>query len=412
MLLLQSTFSSTQRVDRFGLELVDYLEAQEQQTAYLLNAILRDEEAHLFRDLGAPGILRQVAVQLLQTIRPQNAAEVLATTVERFQQSASDPEWFDTLIVLLEYVPCAWIVIDLALLGDRLGDAQTWPSDFQQLFDRLRAKGSSALLKVALLNCRDVLSGSVSAHVVSVPEMPTLPSMTRALQRQRLQEQGSNHHFQPPLHRPPQFEQSLTVSEPDTIALNGDVAAGGEKADSKQCQDWFAKMRAFQKCVDAFRKDPDEKCPRVKVAVLDTGVDLSHPEIAEARADERLLYHDFVDSADGIGDLDGHGTHCTSILLKHAPNAQVYSGRVFRRSRADKDSPVIVAKAISHAADVWKVDIISLSLGFESSAGVMRDAIRQACARNILIFAAAANNTTNEVTPIRFPARLDEPVMG
>lgn len=32
----------------------------------------------------------------------------------------------------------------------------------------------------------------------------------------------------------------------------------------------------------------------------------------------------------------------------------------------------------------------------------------KACAERILIFAAAANNTTNEVTPIRFPARMKE----
>jgi len=54
------------------------------------------------------------------------------------------------------------------------------------------------------------------------------------------------------------------------------------------------------------------------------------------------------------------------------------------------------------------VDIISLSLGFTDDDEDLRDQIRKACANNILIFAAAANNTTNDVIPIRFPARMKE----
>jgi hypothetical protein len=40
----------------------------------------------------------------------------------------------------------------------------------------------------------------------------------------------------------------------------------------------------------------------------------------------------------------------------------------------------------------------------------MRHEIRKASGNSILIFAAAANNTTNEPTPIRFPARMREGV--
>lgn len=49
-----------------------------------------------------------------------------------------------------------------------------------------------------------------------------------------------------------------------------------------------------------------------------------------------------------------------------------------------------------------------MSLGFVLEDDEMRDEIRKASANNILIFAAAANNTTNEVIPIRFPARMQE----
>jgi subtilisin family serine protease len=58
--------------------------------------------------------------------------------------------------------------------------------------------------------------------------------------------------------------------------------------------------------------------------------------------------------------------------------------------------------------DIWKVDIISLSLGFTADDEAMSEAIWKACASGTLVFAAAANDTKNENTPIRFPARMTE----
>jgi hypothetical protein len=56
----------------------------------------------------------------------------------------------------------------------------------------------------------------------------------------------------------------------------------------------------------------------------------------------------------------------------------------------------------------WKVDIISLSLGFTKDDDNMRREIWLANANSTLVFAAAANNTHNEDMPIRFPARMRE----
>lgn len=60
---------------------------------------------------------------------------------------------------------------------------------------------------------------------------------------------------------------------------------------------------------------------------------------------------------------------------------------------------------------MWKVDIISLSLGFtrddDDDSDLLREEIRRASG-SILIFASAANNTNNESKPVRFPARMKE----
>ena len=66
------------------------------------------------------------------------------------------------------------------------------------------------------------------------------------------------------------------------------------------------------------------------------------------------------------------------------------------------------------AATHWKVDIISLSLGFDYDDVYITTAIEKARARNIeggcrtLLFAAASNHGQNDPMPIAFPARLDD----
>jgi hypothetical protein len=65
-------------------------------------------------------------------------------------------------------------------------------------------------------------------------------------------------------------------------------------------------------------------------------------------------------------------------------------------------------QAIEHAWKRWKVDIISISLGFTQSDDDVEDIIKKAAADKVLIFAASANNTNNEAMPIRFPARMNE----
>ncbi|MBW2341024.1 MAG: S8 family serine peptidase [Deltaproteobacteria bacterium] len=46
----------------------------------------------------------------------------------------------------------------------------------------------------------------------------------------------------------------------------------------------------------------------VKVAVLDTGVDLDHPDLKTAIIGTR----DFT--GDGVEDKNGHGTHCAGVI--------------------------------------------------------------------------------------------------
>jgi subtilisin family serine protease len=77
------------------------------------------------------------------------------------------------------------------------------------------------------------------------------------------------------------------------------------------------------------------KVGEVKIAILDTGIDLQHPQFSE-RIPSRNCW-DFINNTEEICDEVGHGTHTASLLVKTAPQAQIFCGRVWK-ARSEKDN--------------------------------------------------------------------------
>ena len=74
--------------------------------------------------------------------------------------------------------------------------------------------------------------------------------------------------------------------------------------------------------MDRNRKD-DQK--PVRVAILDSGVDATHPDISLALETKQIAaYKGFPESLNPLQDKHGHGTHGASVLMKTAPNATLY----------------------------------------------------------------------------------------
>src|SRR5271169_984416 len=62
----------------------------------------------------------------------------------------------------------------------------------------------------------------------------------------------------------------------------------------------------------------------IKVAIIDTGVDSTHTQIREAIESGKIFNGaGFPKSLVPFEDVNGHGTHAASVLLKTAPNALV-----------------------------------------------------------------------------------------
>jgi hypothetical protein len=140
----------------------------------------------------------------------------------------------------------------------------------------------------------------------------------------------------------------------------------------------------------------------IVVAVIDTGVQLTHPVLASRLTAARI---DFVDGDDVPDDVfsggsdygAGHGTHVAGIIHLVAPQAQIMPIRVL-----DTDGQgysFTVAEAILFAAENG-ADVINLSLGMPFESDFLEDIIEDVTEAGIVVVAAAGNlNSTQKQYP-------------
>lgn len=143
--------------------------------------------------------------------------------------------------------------------------------------------------------------------------------------------------------------------------------------------------------------DLAEQGNEVIVAVVDTGVDLNHPDLT-GRLTEG--YNVYTQNADAMDDV-GHGTHVAGIIAARinnyegiaglTPNARIMPVKVLDASGAG--STYAVAQGIIWAAD-HGADVINLSLGNYAQSDFLHDAIRYAYERDIVLVAATGNDFT------------------
>ncbi len=138
--------------------------------------------------------------------------------------------------------------------------------------------------------------------------------------------------------------------------------------------------------------------PRVVIAMLDTGVDLSQPDLRQAL----VPGFDVVNWDDDPSDDNGHGTRTAGIVGARADNGVGISGVCPRCSIM----PVKVVGANGSATGLevasgitWATDhgaaIISMSLGGAQSDAVA-SAVRYAQSKGVVVVAAAGNNANSQ----------------
>ncbi|SMB80265.1 S8 family peptidase [Deinococcus hopiensis] len=129
----------------------------------------------------------------------------------------------------------------------------------------------------------------------------------------------------------------------------------------------------------------------VTVAVIDSGVDASHPML---RGAVRPGY-DWVDDDDDASEADaglgagyGHGTAVAGLVRQVAPGAALLPLRVLGPDGSGRAADV--ARAIRFAVDAG-AGVINLSVASSSSSEGVRAALQYAVGRGVLIVAASGN---------------------
>ncbi|MFC0029358.1 type VII secretion-associated serine protease mycosin [Micromonospora chaiyaphumensis] len=171
------------------------------------------------------------------------------------------------------------------------------------------------------------------------------------------------------------------------------------------------------------RYAPDRLAPLatgagVVVAVVDSGVDRSHPQLAGRVLDGA----DFLDpGGDGTRDCAGHGTGVASLVAAAprpgvafrglAPNARILPVRVSEQQVVDgRESGRTVEAADFARAIRWAVDhdadVVNLSVVLYADNPAVRAAVAYAVRRDVVVV-AAAGNLHDSGDPRPYPAAYD-----
>ncbi|APU22193.1 S8 family peptidase [Actinoalloteichus sp. GBA129-24] len=148
------------------------------------------------------------------------------------------------------------------------------------------------------------------------------------------------------------------------------------------------------------------------VAVLDSGYDPDHPDLAEVVVGAQ----DFTDSAGGVRDVNGHGTHVASTVAGSgaasdgaqrgvAPSAKILAGKVCDDTGACPDDAIIAG--MEWAAEQG-VAVVNLSLGSEPTDGTdpLSTAVNRLTESTGTLFVVAAGNFGGPET-VSAPAAAD-----
>lgn len=137
----------------------------------------------------------------------------------------------------------------------------------------------------------------------------------------------------------------------------------------------------------------------VVVAVLDTGIDLTHPALASHLISGwDMVADDAIPQDEGPGFGWGHGTHVAGVIAHIAPASQLLPVRVLDSNGSGNS--FTLAYAIEWAA-AHGAQVINLSLGVTGNSRVLQDTIHSVIDQGVIVVAAAGNDNTKT---LQFPA--------
>ncbi|MFF1926133.1 S8 family serine peptidase [Streptomyces sp. NPDC058221] len=171
------------------------------------------------------------------------------------------------------------------------------------------------------------------------------------------------------------------------------------------------------------RKDPDGRKADgtgVTVAVLDSGVDYTHPDLGGGFGEGHKVVagHDFVNGDDDPMDDNGHGTHVAGIIAGKAaakggvtgvaPGADLTAYKVMNANGEGTTSDIVAGlEAAIDPANPHRADVINLSIGGYGDGSDPLGLAATAATRAGVVVVAAAGNEGPGAGTVGSPAAAD-----
>lgn len=238
----------------------------------------------------------------------------------------------------------------------------------------------------------------VGIYQLQIPEDMTVEEMLALLRQNPDVEHASPNHIARMTATPNdalfRYQYALNNTG-QNIGIPGSPS-GKDRADIKATEGW-----------EETKGDED-----VVIAFIDTGIDLLHPELRDKAISSG---RDFVNDDFDATDDNGHGTHVAGIAAAATNNSEGVAGvswncKILPVKALDEDGSGFyswIIEGIIWAADNG-ADVISLSLGGDTSDQDMAAALRYAFQKDIVIAAAAGNDSD----AVLYPAAYDEYVIA
>jgi hypothetical protein len=146
----------------------------------------------------------------------------------------------------------------------------------------------------------------------------------------------------------------------------------------------------------------------VDIAIIDTGIDYTHPDLYVTRATDctsSVFFPQCSGSTGNLIDKNGHGTHVAGSaaaldndigVVGVAPGARLWSVKVLDQNGSGYLSWIIAGiDAVTQHSD--EIDVANMSLGCECSSTALDDAITNSVAAGV-VYAVAAGNSAKDAS--------------
>src|SRR5438128_29247 len=222
---------------------------------------------------------------------------------------------------------------------------------------------------------------------------------------------------------------AVEFAEPNFF-VKGDQVAGINSNDPRFSEQWALSNVGqnggqYGSDIDALKAwQQTQGTSNVVVAVIDSGVDFSHPDLAgnqwtnSSPTNGDIHGWDFVADDAGIRDEQGHGTAVAGIIAAQGNNGVGISGVMWHAGlmslrvldEAGNGDVANAVEAIDYAA-AHGAHVINLSWGTEAFSIALKDAIDRALKRGVVVVCSAGNTGTSvdEGSSAYYPASFDSP---